>query len=271
MFKLSGFADEISADINEQIRVLKEEGISYLELRGIWDKNVLDLTDEEIKKAKEEFKKNNIGVSAIGSPIGKISITDDFGPHLEKFKRALFVAKFFETPYIRIFSYYPPKGEKPEKYRDEVLRRMETKVKLAEKEKITLLHENERAIYGNSPERCRELHEKIKSKYFRAIFDPANYICDGFVPYPDAFKIMVNYIVYLHIKDAKFAKEEIIKPAGEGDGRIKETLIELKKKNFDGFLSIEPHLKYAGQYKGFSGPENFKIASKALKKILSEI
>ena len=88
MFRISCFADEISADLNEQIEVLVKNNIKYIELRSVWEKNVLDLSDEEIATVKEQFLKHGIRISSIGSPIGKVNITDDFDAHLDKFRRA---------------------------------------------------------------------------------------------------------------------------------------------------------------------------------------
>lgn len=271
MFILTGFGDEISPDLNEQIKIFKKEGINYLELRGVNNKNVLDLNNKEIKEIKEALDKNNIKISAIGSPVGKIGINDNFIEHLEKFKRALYLAKFFNTPYIRIFSYYIPENENPRKYRDEVIRRMRVKTELAAKENIILLHENESKIYGNISNRCRDILDTVNSKNLKAIFDPANFVVEGEKPFTDCFDKLVNYVLYLHIKDARFGKSVHITPAGEGDGEIKEILNALKQRNFNGFLSLEPHLSMAGSMSGFTGPELFMKASQALKKVLKEI
>lgn len=270
MFILAGFGDEISPKLEEQLDVLESEGIKYLELRSVNNKNVLDLTDDEIEKIKKELDKRKFGISAIGSPIGKIGIKDNFEQHLERFKRAIHLAKFFRTKYIRIFSYYIPEKEEPEKYRDEVMKRMNHKVKIAEQENIVLLHENEHGIYGDIPERCKDIFETIDSQYLRCNFDPCNFVLEGVKPYTQAFPLLKKYIEYLHIKDATYTPAKIV-PAGEGEGEIKEILLALKSMNFDGFLSLEPHLAAAGKTGGFSSAELFKVASKSLKKILNEV
>lgn len=110
MVILTGFADEISPDLDTQLDVLESEGISHLELRGVWENNVLKLSDAELEKVKERLNARGFKVSYIGSPIGKIKITDDFAPHLEDFKRAIALARFFETSNIRIFSFFIPEG-----------------------------------------------------------------------------------------------------------------------------------------------------------------
>jgi sugar phosphate isomerase/epimerase len=110
MFTLSAFADEISPDPQAQIDVLKPCGIRHIELRSILGTNVLALSDLQIQEFKALLDKNGFKLSAIGSPIGKIRIDEPFGPHLEKFQRAIELCKVFGTPNIRIFSYYPPEG-----------------------------------------------------------------------------------------------------------------------------------------------------------------
>src|SRR5690348_7250066 len=123
-YALSAFADEISADLDEQLDVLQRSEVRYLELRGVWRKNVLDLTDDEIGRVRSGLRERGVRVSAIGSPIGKVSITDDFDEHLRRFHRALDVARRLETPYIRVFSFYVPQDRDPAPLRDEVIRRM---------------------------------------------------------------------------------------------------------------------------------------------------
>ncbi len=270
MFKLTGFGDEISSDLATQLEVMESVGIKHLELRGIKRKNVLELNSEEVKKARQILKEKDFKISAIGSPVGKIKISDDFSLDLEGLKKAIALAHSFETKYIRIFSYYLPERESHLSYSKEVISRIGEMAKVAEKENIILLLENEDDIYGNTPERCLEILESINSPYLRFTFDPANFIIAGVKPYRKAFPKMIEYIEYLHIKDARFSDKTVV-PAGEGDGEIKEILKGLKEKNFDGFLSLEPHLAISGKMSGFSGAKLFEKAAGALKKILEEI
>src|SRR5919108_368942 len=108
MIRLSAFADEISPDLNEQIAVLRSENIHYLDLRGVWGTNVLDLTDQQVATIKQALASGGIGVAAIGSPIGKVPIDSAFDEQLQRFERAITVAQMLSTRYIRIFSFYPP-------------------------------------------------------------------------------------------------------------------------------------------------------------------
>src|SRR5689334_21088682 len=105
MFVLSAFADEIDPDPQMQIDVLKQTGVRHIEFRSILKTNVLDLTDLQIAEFKSLLDKNGFKLSAIGSPVGKIKVSDPFEPHLKRFGRAIELCKVFGTRNIRIFSY----------------------------------------------------------------------------------------------------------------------------------------------------------------------
>ncbi len=269
MFKLSGFADEISPDLNEQLDTLLALGIEHLELRGVWGKNVLALTEQELATVQAGLAQRGIGVSAIGSPIGKIGINDPFEPHLEDLRRAIEIAERLETRYIRIFSFFVPEGE-ADAYRDQVMVRMGAMLDAAAEHPVVLLHENERHIYGDIPRRCRDIHETFDSPQLRMTYDPANFVMCGVRPYTEGYPMLAEYIEYMHIKDGDMASQQVV-PAGQGDGEVREILADLKRRGFDGFLSLEPHLAQAGTFSGFTGPDLFGVATKALRDLLDEI
>ena len=236
MFTLSGFADEISADLNEQLDVLEKLGIGYLEFRGVWNTGVLDLTDEQVRDVKKALDGRGIKVSAIGSPIGKIKIDDPFEPHLRAFARAVMLAEYFETPYIRLFSFFVPEGE-AEAHRDEVMRRMEALLEAAMGHPVTLLHENERHIYGDIPSRCADLMKTFDTPRLRFTFDPANFVLCGVHPFTDGWDLLKDYTVYLHIKDALMGPGQVV-PAGQGDGELRPLMNALVASGYDGFASL---------------------------------
>ena len=110
-FILSAFADEAGSAVSEQIKALQENGMTHLEVRGVNGKNIVDLTLEEAKELKKELDDGGISVWAIGSPLGKISVGDEFAPHLDKMKHTLELADILGTTHIRMFSFFCPKGE----------------------------------------------------------------------------------------------------------------------------------------------------------------
>ena len=270
MWTLTGFADEISPELDEQLDTIADQSIRFVELRSVWNKNVLDLTDDEVEKVGGAMSERGIGVSSIGSPIGKVPIAEDFAPHLEKFRRALHVAKVLEAPYVRIFSFFMPEEKDPAVYRDEVLGRMGTLAKEAEAARVVLVHENEKEIYGDIPSRCLDILTQIDSPALRAAWDAANFVqCGVDHPYKEGYEAMRPYVEYVHVKDALAGSGTVV-PAGEGDGEIRETISALHVSGFDGFFSLEPHLASSGTYSGFSGPALFRRAAEAFKNLLRQ-
>ena len=273
MIRLSAFADEISPDLDEQIAVLQSENIHFLELRGAWGVNVLDFTDEQVTRIQSTLNAKGIGVSAIGSPIGKVPIDSSFTEHMQRFGRAIQLAHIFQTPYIRIFSFYPPASRTtataPSEWRDEVRWRLRALTVRAREENITLLHENEKDIYGETIARCVDILHSVNDEHFRAILDPANFIQCGQIPYPDAYESLRPWLRYMHVKDA--LPDGAVVAAGEGTTNWSALLQRLRADGYDGFFSLEPHLAAAGQFQGFSGPALFRKASQALQGMLREM
>jgi sugar phosphate isomerase/epimerase len=263
MIRLSAFADEISPDPHQQLAVLAEHGIRFIEFRSIYGTNVLDLTDAQHDEFRRLLHDHGVGLSAIGSPIGKIPIGDDFEPHLRRFARALELADFYGAPRIRIFSYYLPKGEDPAIYREEVMRRMTAKAQIASVRAVTLLLENERYIYGDTAKRVVEILDRVNSPALAHAFDPANYVEVG-QPIPEAWRMLKGRTIHFHVKDYDPALEKNV-PTGQGAGQIPELIADAVASGYSGFCVLEPHLLVSELTHGFTGPERFGDAARALK------
>ncbi|MFW5986050.1 MAG: sugar phosphate isomerase/epimerase family protein, partial [Halanaerobiales bacterium] len=229
-----------------------------------------DLDDEEVKRVKKILDRENMRISALGSPIGKIKITADFAPHLEIFKRLITIAHELETNKMRIFSFFLPEEDDPLKWREMVMERMKEMAEIAEKENMVLLCENERDIYGDTPQRCLDLIKTAASPALKLTFDPANFLRKGLTDIVGALDIVGEHVEYIHVKDRKQEDMKTV-PAGKGSAQIKEILIELRNNDFDGFLSLEPHLSSGGRFGGFTGKNKFKKAAAALRNLLEEL
>lgn len=246
-YTYTGFGDEIDKDIANQMDVMESLGIRYIEPRGVNGINVSRLTIDEAKEVKAQFDKRGFRVSAIGSPIGKINITNSYDDDLKLFAHVLDLADVFETKYIRIFSCLLPEGDDPKKHREEVLRRMGGYVNAARGREVILLHENEGGgIYGQSPKCCLDIFESVGSEKLRATFDPGNFVYAGFDAL-EAYEILENFIEYVHIKDS--VGNKVIVPAGHGKVQFSEIFKRLKKTGKSYFLSLEPHLS---SFEGFA-------------------
>jgi len=264
--KISGFTDEIAADLDEQIRVCKTLGIRFIELRAANGKNVLDFDAAMRKTVREKLQAAGMGVASIGSPIGKVKVSDPWPAHFDRFKVAVEAAEFFGAPLIRLFSYYPPKGKDfSAADRDEVMRRLKEQADYVKDRPVTLGHENEKGIFGEKGPSCLDLLKTVNSPKLRCIFDFANFVQAG----DDTLKnweLLKPYVVHFHIKDCKRDAKKVV-PAGQGDGQIQTILEDAYKTGYTGFLSLEPHLKVAGHSSGETGPELFKVATEALREV----
>jgi sugar phosphate isomerase/epimerase len=216
---------------------------------------------------KDILRRRSIEVSSIGSPIGKISITDDFEAHLRRHDRALACADSFDAPYVRLFSFFIPAGDDPDRHRDEVLRRMTALTDRATGRGVILLHENEKEIYGDIPRRCVDIVESIGSSTLRLVWDAANFVQCGIRPFTQGYAMLRPYLEYMQVKDAIFSTGQVV-PAGEGDGETVETIRALRADGFDGYFSLEPHLQVATKLGGFSGEQHFVRAHSAFTGIL---
>jgi len=268
MLKIAAFADEISPDLNEQIRVCKENGVQLFELRGVYGKNVLDFDKALLAEIKTKLEANGMGVVSIGSPIGKVAIDLPFQQHLDRFKTAVEAAMYFGARFIRVFSYYPPGGEGKgdiSPHRDEVIDRFRKKVECIRDLPVTIIHENEKGIFGDIGSRCVDLMKSVESPQLRTAFDFANFVQCGQMPL-DLWPALKPYTQHIHIKDSVAGTGKVV-PAGEGDGKIAEILVDAWNSGYRGVLSLEPHLKVAGHSHGETGAALFKVAADALKKL----
>jgi len=267
MITLTGFADEISPDLDEQLNVLASCGVRHLELRSVGEKNVMKLSDAELGEVKAKIRGRGFAVSSIGSPIGKIPITDPFEPHLEETKRAVEIAEIMEAPYLRIFSFFMPEGGDPAQYRDEVLARLTRQLEAARGAPVILLHENEREIYGDTADRTLDILKELGPKGLAGCFDSANFIGTGEPDVWECWTKLREETDYFHVKDQVRATEEYVL-AGKGDGEYPRILTDAIKRGYTGFVSLEPHLSKGGRFGGFTGPDLFPQAVAATRKII---
>lgn len=270
-FRLCAFSDEAGSSLAEQIAALKRNGIGLTEIRNVDGVNVSDFTLEKAREYADRLKENGIEVWSVGSPIGKIEITDDFGRHLEVLEHIIELAKIFGTDRVRVFSFFLSDHGK---CRDEVLRRMKEMVKLASSRGISLCHENERGIYGDTAGHVADILDNVPG--LKCVFDPANFVlCDQDMD--EAMDLLLSRTEYFHIKDALYSGE--IVPAGHGDGRIEELLsktcgkvltLEPHLKAFSGYSAIDAH-ELKNRYTYESNAQAFDAAADALKAVLKKL
>lgn len=267
-FPLSGFADEISADLDVQVRTLKRLGVPGLDLRGVDGKNVLDLSESRLKEIHAACAREGLHISCVGSPVNKVEFSvQNREAEMAKLQKSIAAAKLIGVEKIRVFSPLLPEGKEESLWPDTILW-MREMTDLACAENVVLIHENDARFIGAYPKFAQRLFDELGGPHFRAVYDFANGVPLGFLPLKDWFPWLLPHLDSVHIKDA--TPDGKVLPAGEGEGQIRETLEYLIGEGWSGTLSLEPHLKAAGKLGGFSGPELFETAVSALRKVVAE-
>ena len=241
---ISGFADEIDPQLDVQLKVVRELGMDHICLRAADGKGVADYTPEEFAASiAPRLEAAGVKLSSLGSPIGKIGIHDEEGyaKQLAQLESLCQICKLSGCRYIRMFSFWMPKGENPDDYTDLVLQKLAGFAKVAEKYDVILIHENEKDIYGDIARRCKVILDRLASPHFKAAFDFANFVQCG-EDTEKCWEMLKEHVVYIHIKDAVRGNNENVL-CGTGDGKIPQLLKTiLRRDGYRGFLTLEPHL-----------------------------
>lgn len=230
------FADEASAQVDGQIAAMKRNGLKGLEIRGVDGQSIADITPEKAREVRRKLDDAGLTVWSMGSPIGKVSIeTETFAGHLDSLRHVLELADILGARNLRMFSFYIPEGRHAE-FRGKVMDWMGQMLETAKGSTVAMCHENEKGIYGDVADRCRDLLETFPG--MDGIFDPANFIQCGQDTW-EAWEMLKQRIRYLHIKDA-LADGRVV-PAGHGIGRVQEILRDFRAMGGEA-VTVEPHL-----------------------------
>ena len=274
---LYAFADEASSWIDEQIAAKVRNGLNGLEIRGVDGQSIADISMEKAREVRRKLDDAGLVCWSMGSPIGKIGITDEkFPAHLDQLRHVLDLADVLGAGNLRMFSFFVPEGQ-AEEYRNQVIDRMGQMIKAARGSSVALCHENEKGIYGDVAARCHDLLTTFPA--LEGIFDPANFIQSG-QDTVEAWTLLKNRIKYLHIKDALPSGKVV--PAGKGIGEVKKILDDYRSMGGSA-VTIEPHLSVFDGLKGLEQSGNrtqiddycyensnvaFDVACDALKELL---
>ncbi|MGB1842764.1 MAG: sugar phosphate isomerase/epimerase family protein [Thalassobaculaceae bacterium] len=246
---LTGFADEVSSNIEDQIRVTKELGWNAIEARSIGESNIHDISDADFENVCKVLLDNGIHINCFGSTIANWSkkISDPFEISLQEVERTISRMHRLNVKLVRIMSYARCPGS--EQYAEERFRRLKVICDKFLDAGITPLHENCMNYGGMSWMHTLELINNISG--LRLVFDTGNPVIskdyskteDRKQDSLEFFKKIHEHVEHIHIKDAFLDgdKECFVFP-GEGDAKIVDILKELKHMNYNGGISIEPHM-----------------------------
>lgn len=262
MIRISAFADEVSPVLDEQIAYLRHADVRWIEIRFVDGRNITALSEEEAAEVKRRLDAAGIGVSAVTSPIGKYPVNAPFEPHLELFRHTVRIAQILGMRLIRVFSFYPPEGERIDPYRETVYDRLRRMAEELEGTGIRMVHENESHIFGHSAANCAALAAAVGSDAMGLVYDPANFVWGESIidNIASCWPLMKADTEHIHIKDWKLGSQDLGSLPGDGNGQIERLIAELAAMRYAGFVTLEPHMSSGGQFGGQTSPEQFDAA-----------
>ena len=260
---LTGIADEAGDSINSQIAATKALGWEHIEARflsvGNFEKgSIHEIPEEAFNLAVDALNEAEIIVCGIGSTIGNWahSITDPFDITEGEVERCITRMKVLGSSIVRIMSYSILEDENENDHEnqffEERIKRLKNIITRFEDNGITPVHENCMNYGGMSTSHALKLQNEIPQ--MKWVFDTGNPVFNADRsaprPYPrqdtwSFYQALKENIVHVHIKDGiwdNLKNECTFTMPGEGDGKVKEILSDLKETNYEGFISIEPHI-----------------------------
>jgi L-ribulose-5-phosphate 3-epimerase len=265
-FRVAVINDEISQDFGHACEVAsKEFGMDWIELRGMWNKNILKLDRNEIAEARRILEKHKLRVTDVASPLFKVdwpgAPQSKFSPKHDQFnadftydqqpevlERSIELAKVFQTDRVRLFDFWRLDDQAP--YRAAIDEKLREAARTAAKSKIILLLENEMACNTATAAESARVLAAIPSENFMLNWDPGNAAAAGEKPFPDGYQVLPRArIGHCHCKDVtKKLNGQGTEWAALGKGIIDWTgqFAALKRSGYNLAVSLETHWRGAG-------------------------
>jgi L-ribulose-5-phosphate 3-epimerase len=265
-FRVAVINDEISQDFGRACEVAANEfGMEWIELRGMWNKNILRLDANEIAEARRILERYKLRVTDIASPLFKVdwpgAPVSKFSPKRDQFnadftfeqqpevlERSIALAKAFQTDRVRLFDFWRLEDQAP--YREAIDDKLQQATETAAKDKIILLLENEMACNTATAAESVKVLFAVKSKNFMLNWDPGNAAAAGETPFPDGYnRLPKERIGHCHCKDVtKQPGGKGAEWAAVGKGIInwKGQFAALNSQGYHFAVSLETHWRGAG-------------------------
>jgi L-ribulose-5-phosphate 3-epimerase len=259
-FRVAVINDEISQDFGRACEVASREfGMRWIELRGMWNKNIVNLDEKEVKEAQRILAKFELRVTDIASPLFKVdwkgapqskfSQRGDFKADFsfdqqdEVLERSIALAKAFQTDRVRCFDFW--RLDHPEPYRMAINEKLLQAAEKAGKNGVLLLLENDSGLNTATGAEAAKVLAAVKSPYLMLNWDPGNAAANGEVPFPDGYSLLPkDRIGHCHCKDAvKNGKRNDYEWAPMGSGIVDWAgqFRALKRDGYRFAVSLETH------------------------------
>ncbi len=265
-FRISAINDEVNQDFGRACEVISREfGLEWIELRGMWNKNLLRLDAKEVAEARSILEKYKLRVTDIASPLFKTdwpgAPKSEFSPKGGQFgadftyeqqdevlERSIELAKAFQTDRVRCFDFWRLADQTP--YRAAINEKLLAAAGVAGKKGIILLLENEPACNTATAAESVKVLAEVKTPSLMLNWDPGNASSRGETAFPDGYDLLPKErIGHCHCKDvAKKPDGKGFQWAAMGRGLIDWTgqFAALKRDGYHFAVSLETHWRGAG-------------------------
>ncbi len=279
-FRVSVINDEISQDFGHVCEVASRDfGMGWIELRGMWKKNIVSLDGNQVAEAKRILEKNQLKVTDIASPLFKVdwpgapkskfseaksfNAAFDWKQQDEVLDRAIEMAKAFNPDRVRCFDFWRLEDQAP--YRDAMNDKLREAAEKAGKKGIILVLENEPACNTATGAEAAKVLTAVQSPSLMLNWDPGNAAASGEIPYPDGYKLLPkDRIGHCHCKDVvKKGKKSNWAPMGGGLIDWVGQFRALKQDGYHLAVSLETHWNGGG-----SPEESTRKSWAGMKKLL---
>jgi sugar phosphate isomerase/epimerase len=262
-FKIGAITDEFSPDLNLALDAMEKIGMTGAELRVVWGKNIMDLSSDELARAKDAIASKNMKVVSIASPLLKCVLpnapevdtrfhqdifnskhTFDDQPRLAE--EAVKIAKHFGCKIVRVFSYW--RTVDPVSCYDRVLEALQTLGDLAKQHDLIIGLENEHACQIGTAAESAKILSMIDHPNVKLVWDPANALVAGENPYPYGYDLLPkDRIAHIHVKDCHMeGYTPIWGPVGTRHVDWRGHIAALARDGYDGYLNLETHWTGSG-------------------------
>lgn len=286
VFRVGVISDEIAQDFGRACEVASREfGMEWVELRDLWNKNVLNLDAEEMAEARRVMKKYQLRITDIASPLFKVNWPSappsqyaqhdefkagfTFAQQDEVLERAVEAAKFFGTDRVRCFDFWRLQDQKP--YREAINERLRNAADKAGKRGITLLLENEGACNTSTGAEAAKVLDAVQSSSLMLNWDAGNAAASGEKAYPDGYNLLPkDRIGHCHCKDTvrrgnRYDWEAMGRGTVDWVGQFRA----LKRDGYRYAISLETHWNGGGtpeesSRKSWAGMKNLLQKAEAL-------
>jgi sugar phosphate isomerase/epimerase len=282
-FKLGVITDEVSQDLEKALAWAKGYGLSWVELRFVWNKYVVDFTSDDVKRAQDLLAKYALHISVVDSPYFKTllpgttskfdegkkdPLQSDFSKQEGVLQRAFARAKDFGTDKVRIFAFL--RVQDPKTVFDRVAKELDRTAAIAEREGIRLVLENEFSCNVATGAESAAMLNAVKSPALGLNWDPGNaYAAGELKPYPDGYDLIdKKQMWHMHLKDAApiaNGSEAVWMPVGGGKIAYVEQFRALLKDGYHGTMSLETHYLNAAKDKEASSRESMDGLLKVIR------